>query len=101
MNVLNRFARPLLFDFLFDFFELHDVGVFVMHVEEIDPVRQRTTIEYALFDNGNVIAERIGIDAARAHTAAGALAADDQAIYTQLSEMRERAAYRKNPLARS
>ena len=35
-----------------------------------------------------MIAERIGIDAARPHAAASALAADNQAIHTQLREMR-------------
>ena len=39
VQVLIGLSRPLLLDLFFDFFEFHDVGVFVVHVEEIDLVR--------------------------------------------------------------
>ena len=78
------FPRPLLLDLFFDFFQLHHVGVLVVHVEEIDLVRQDAAVEDAFFDDGHVIAEGVAVDAARAHAAAGAFAADDQAVDAEL-----------------
>ena len=67
--------------------KLHHVGVLVVHVEEIDFVRQRAAIKDAFFDDGHVIAERVAIDAAGAYAAAGAFAADDQTVDAELRQM--------------
>jgi hypothetical protein len=55
--ILIRFARPLLFDLFFYFIELHHIAVLVMHIEEVDLVRQRAAIKDAFFDDGDVITE--------------------------------------------
>jgi len=42
--------------------ELHHVGVFVMHVEQVDLVGQLGLVERAFLDDRDVEAIRIGID---------------------------------------
>jgi len=39
-----------------------DVGVFVVHVEEIDLMGKRAAVEAALLDQHHVVAVRIGVD---------------------------------------
>src|SRR4051812_23742250 len=63
-----------------DIVDMHHVGILVVQVEQIDLVRDREAIEYALLGNRHVEAERPALDHACAHTAAGALAAYDQAV---------------------
>ena len=76
-----------MFNLLFNFLKLHHVGVFVVHVEEIDLVRQRTAIKDAFFNDRHVIAQRVSIDAAGTYAAAGAFAADDQTVDAELRQM--------------
>ena len=55
-----------------------------MQIEEIHLVGEGAAVEDALFRNRHVVAQGIGIDAAGAHAAAGALAANDEAVDTFL-----------------
>jgi hypothetical protein len=83
----TRFARPLLAELLFDFFKLHDIRIFVMQIKQIDFVGQKASVEDAFFNDRNMVAQRIGVNAAGAHTAASALAANDQAVDPFLGQM--------------
>src|SRR6185503_12332854 len=84
---LTRFSRPLLLDLFFDLVEFHHIAVLVMQVEEVHLVRQQAAIENALLDDRYVVAEGIAVDAARAHAAASALAADDQTVDAELGQV--------------
>src|ERR1043166_5555877 len=86
---LVRFPRPLLPETFFYFVKLHDVAVLVMHVEEIDLVREQAPVEDTFLDDGNMITQRVGVHATRSDAAAGAFTADDQAIDPFLSQMRD------------
>jgi hypothetical protein len=51
VRYLARFTRPLLLDLLFHLFQFHHVTVLVVHVEEVDLVREETAIKNRLFNN--------------------------------------------------
>ena len=67
--------------------DMHHVHVFVMHVEQVDLVRQDAAVEAALLHQHHMVAVGIGIDRGRAHAARRALAADDQRLHAELGEM--------------
>ena len=71
-----------------DLVDMQHVDVLVVHVEQVDLVREDAAVEAAFLDQRHVEAVRIGVDRGRAHAARGALAADDQALDAKLSEMR-------------
>src|SRR5882724_2845681 len=95
-NLLIWFPRSFLLDLFFYLFQFHYVTVLVMHVEEIDLMREGAAVKNRLLDNGDMIAQRVRIDAARAYAAAGAFAADDQAVNSQLSEMSDKRRAKKS-----
>jgi hypothetical protein len=66
---------------------VHDIGVFMVHVEQIYLVREQAAIETAFFGEHYMITVRVGVDHACAYTARRGLAADDYALNTELCEM--------------
>ena len=68
--------------------DVHHVGVLVMHVEQIDLVRQHAAVEAAFLDHDDVEAVGIGIDRRGPHAARRALAADDHGLDAELRQMR-------------
>src|SRR5438034_6737731 len=71
-----------------DHVEVHHIGIFVMHVEQVDLVRELAAIEAALLDQHDVKAVRICVDDARAHATRRTLAAHDQRLDAEPNEMR-------------
>src|SRR5437588_7799367 len=69
--------------------DVHDVNIFVMHVKQVDLVRENAAVEAALLDQHDVKSMRIRVDRGRAHTSRGALAAHDQGLHAELGEMRD------------
>src|SRR6266446_6688079 len=69
------------------FFDMHDVRIFVMEIEEIDLMAERRAIIGALLDDDAVECVRVSIDRARTNAAGGALAADDEALDAALAQM--------------
>jgi hypothetical protein len=67
--------------------DIHDVGVFVMQIEQVDLVAERRAVVGAFLDHHVVEAVGIGIHRRGAHTARGAFAADDQAVDPLLLQM--------------
>src|SRR6476659_7045095 len=63
-----------------DIVDMHHIGIFVMQVKQIDLVRDHQAIEHAFLSNGHMETKRPTLDHARAYTAAGALAAHNQAV---------------------
>src|ERR1700736_2907526 len=61
-------------------FDVHDVGVFVMQIEQIDLVADQRAVVGAFLDHHVVEAVGIGVDGGGAHAAGGAFAADDEAV---------------------
>src|SRR5262249_37702440 len=68
-------------------FDMHDVGVFVMEVEEIDLMAERRPIIGALLDDDAVECIGVSIDRASTNAAGGALAANDEALHAALAQM--------------
>ena len=66
---------------------VHDIGVFMMHVEQVYLVRQQAAVEAALLDKHYMITVRVGVDRACAYTARRGFATDDYALNTELCEM--------------
>src|SRR5262245_12443217 len=60
--------------------DVHDVGIFVVQVEQIDLVVDQRAVVGAFLHHNVVEAVGIGIDRRGAHAARRALAADDQAV---------------------
>src|SRR6266481_4224637 len=69
-------------------FDMHDVGVFVMEIEEIDLMADERAVKGALLDDDAVECIGVSIDRARTNTAGGAFAADDEALHAALAQMR-------------
>src|SRR5262245_49758585 len=67
--------------------EVHHVGVFVVHVEQIYLVRELAAIEAAFLDQYDMETAGIGVDHARAHTSRRAFATHDESLHAELSEM--------------
>ena len=67
--------------------EVHHVAIFVVHVEQVDLVRQDAAIETAFLHQHDVEAVRIGVDGRGAHAAGRAFTADDYRIYPKLRQM--------------
>ena len=65
-----------------------DVDILVVHVEQVDLVREQAAVEAALLHQHHLVAVRIGVDRGRAHAARGALAAHDQRLDAELRQMR-------------
>jgi len=68
--------------------EVHDVTIFVMHVEEVHLVRERAAVKTAFLDEYDMITMRIGIDRAGSYTARRAFAANNHNLDAELREMR-------------
>ena len=66
---------------------MHDIGVFVMQVEQVDLVRQFGPIKAAFFGHNHVKAMRIAIDRGSAHAARCAFTENDDRVDIQLREM--------------
>ena len=49
------------FEALGHFFDVHDVGVFVVHVEQVDLVREQAAVVGALLDEDDVEAVGVGV----------------------------------------
>src|SRR4029077_14307348 len=59
---------------------VHDIGVFMVHVEQVYLVRQQAAVETAFLDEHYVITMRVGVDRACAYTAGRGFATDDYAL---------------------
>src|SRR5262245_56428425 len=68
---------------------MHDVGIFVMEIEQIDLVSELGAVERALLHQRYMKAVGIGIDDTRPHATGRALAADDEALDAQDRKVRE------------
>ena len=66
-----------------DIVEDHHVGIFVVHVEQVDLVRDFRPVEDAFLCDGRVIPIGVSIDDGGADASRRALAADDQAVDAQ------------------
>ena len=71
----------------FDLVEMHHIRILVMQVKKINLVGKQMSIEAALFNHRHVEPVRIAVDRARAHAAAGRLAAYDKAINTEAGQV--------------
>src|SRR5712671_450990 len=69
--------------------DMHDVGVFVMQIEQVDFVGDERAVVGAFLDHHIVEAVGIGVDGRGAHAARGAFAANDQAVDAFLLKMRD------------
>jgi hypothetical protein len=67
--------------------DLHDVGIFVVEVEQVDLVRERTAIETALLDQDNMKSVGIGVDCRCPHASGCAFTANDHGANTQLRQV--------------
>ena len=67
--------------------DMHDVGIFVMQVEQIDLVGELGAVEGAFLDQRDVKAVGLAVDHARAHASRSALAAHDQAVHAEQREV--------------
>src|SRR5262249_34061478 len=70
--------------------DMHDVGVFVMQIEQIDLVSELGAIEGAFLDQGDVKTVGVTVDHARPHATRGAFAAHDQAMHADEREVRKK-----------
>src|SRR5258707_2677863 len=68
-------------------FDMHNAGVFVMEIEEIDLMADERAIVGAFLDDDAVECIGVSIDRARTHATGGALAADDEALDAALAQM--------------
>src|SRR6266478_158287 len=99
-------ARPLLslrgaghlhrIEMRHDLVDMHDVGVFVMQIEQIDLVRELGAIERAFLDQSDVKTVGITVDHARPHATRRALAADNQAVRAEQRKVRKKRGTLKN-----
>jgi len=62
------------------FCEVHDIGIFVVQVEEVDLMVEERAVKGALFHDHAVEAVGIGVNRTGAHTARCAFAANDQTL---------------------
>src|SRR5215472_13671853 len=68
-------------------FDMHDVSVFVMEIEQIDLVAQERSVIGAFLDDNIVESVGISVNRARTNATRGALAANDQALRAELAQM--------------
>jgi hypothetical protein len=66
---------------------VHNIGVLMVHVEQVYLVRQQAAVETAFLDEHYMITMRVGVDRACAYTAGRGFATDDHALNTELCEM--------------
>src|SRR3989338_1512588 len=85
----NRAPHRLQRQMVFDLFQMHHVGILVMQVEEVDLMGEKAPVEAALFHDHDMKAIGVRVHDARAHAAAGALAAHDQAVDPHAGQVRD------------
>jgi hypothetical protein len=66
---------------------MHDIGVLMVHVEQVYFVRQQGAVETAFLDKHYMITTRVGVDRACAYIAGRGFATDNYALNTELCEM--------------
>jgi hypothetical protein len=66
-----------------NFINVHNVRVFMVHVEQVDLVRQFGPIIRAFLNNRDVKATRIAIDNACSHATRSAFATHDKALHAE------------------
>ena len=70
-----------------DLVEMHDVDVLVMEIEKIDLMGELGAVEGALLDQRDMESRGVTVHRARAYTAGGALATDDETLNAEQREM--------------
>ena len=70
-----------------DGIDAHDVGIFVVQIEQVDLVRDPAAIEAALLDQRNVEPVGVGFHFGCAHASRGASSTYDDRLHAQLCEM--------------
>ena len=64
----------------FDFFEVHDISVLVVHIKKVDLMGKGTTIKATLLYNHGVKPVRVCINNTGSNAAAGTFSANNQAV---------------------
>ena len=77
-SVLEGFLDSL--QMLADFFEVHDVRVLVVHVKQVDLVREETAIKAAFFHDHGMESVRVRVNDAGPNTATSTFSANEEAI---------------------